>query len=269
MQFAKVQGVVLHYHWSDRGPGKPVLAFSNSVGTDFRIWDAVSDRLGDSVSILAYDKRGHGLSDLGSPPYGIADHVGDLAGLLDHLAIKRAVICGLSVGGLIAQGLAIRHPERVTGLILCCTASKIGTTDLWNERIRVVEQGGIATIAEGTMTRWFTPAFRTPDNPAFAGARTMLLRQDAGGYIGTCAALRDADFTGGAGQIAAPTLCIAGDGDAATPPDLVRALAERITGSDFAVIANCGHLPCLEQPARLSALIASFMDAHGKGSAHG
>jgi 3-oxoadipate enol-lactonase len=266
MQFADIRGLVIHYRWSDAGRGKPVLVYSNAVATDLRIWDAVSYKLSDSVSILAYDKRGHGLTDLGSPPYGIADHVEDLAGLLDHLKIRRAVICGLSVGGLIAQGLALRRPELVRGLILCCTASKIGTANLWNARIQTVEEDGLAAIAEGTMTRWFTPAFRTPDNPLFAGARTMLLRQDARGYTGTCAALRDADFTEAVEKIDVPVLCVAGDGDGSTPPDLVKTLAQRIKGSDFAVIDNCGHLPCLEQPGKLAQLIASFI---GKVHAHG
>lgn len=266
MQFADIRGLVIHYRWSDRGAGKPVLVFSNSLGTDLRIWDAVSEALGDSVSILTYDKRGHGLTGLGSPPHGIADHVEDLAGLLDQLQIGAAVICGLSVGGLIAQGLALARPELVCGLILCCTAAKIGTADLWRERIRVVEDGGLAAVADGTMTRWFTAHFRTPDNPLLAGARTMFLRQDARGYIGTCAALRDADFTARLAEIRVPALCVAGDSDGSTPPDLVKTLALRITGSDFAVIEHCGHLPCLEQPGKLAGLIRSFI---GKVHAHG
>jgi 3-oxoadipate enol-lactonase len=269
MQFAELHGLVFHYRWSDKGRGMPVLAFCNAVGTDFRIWDEVSERLGESVSILLYDKRGHGLSDLGSPPYALSDHVDDLAHLLDHLAIGSAVICGLSVGGLIAQGLALKRPELVRGIILCCTALKIGTADLWEARIRTVEEGGIAAILEGAMTRWCTPAFRTPDNSLYAASRTMLLRQDPRGYAGTCAALRDADFTLAARTIAAPALCIAGDGDPATPPELVKALAEAITGSRFTVIEKCGHLPCLEQPAKLAALITSFIADLGKGSIHG
>jgi 3-oxoadipate enol-lactonase len=266
MQFAELRGLVFHYRWSDGGRDRPVLVFSNSVGTDLRIWDEVSSALTDSVSILAYDKRGHGLSDLGSPPYAIADHVDDLARLLDHLKIGKAIICGLSVGGLIAQGLALERPDLVRGLILCCTASKIGTADLWDARIRIVEEGGLAVVAEGTMTRWFTPSFRTPDNPLFAGARTMFLRQDARGYTGTCAALRDADFTAAVSTITAPVLCIAGDGDGSTPPDLVEALARRMKKSDFAVIENSGHLPCLEQPGKLAQLITSFL---GKVHVHG
>jgi 3-oxoadipate enol-lactonase len=269
MQFAKLHGLVFHYRWSDKGRGKPVLVFCNAIGTDFRIWDEISERLSETVSTLVYDKRGHGLSDLGSPPYALSDHVDDLAYLLDYLVIESAVVCGLSVGGLIAQGLALERPKLVRGIILCCTALKIGTADLWEARIRTVEEGGIAAIAEATMTRWFTPAFRTPDNSLFAASRTMLLRQDPRGYAGTCAALRDSDLTAAAGRIAAPTLCIAGDGDPSTPPDLVKTLAVAISGSRFTVIEKCGHLPCLEQPAKLAALITSFIADLGKGSAHG
>lgn len=259
MQFAEIRDLVIHYRWSDRGYDRPVLVFSNAVATDLRTWDKASELLRDTVSILAYDQRGHGLSELGSPPYTIADHVGDLAGLIDHLKIRKAIICGLSVGGLIAQGLALARPDLVRGLVLCCTAAKIGTAELWADRIRTVEEGGLAAVAEGTMIRWFTPAFRTPDNLLLAGARTMFLRQDVRGYVGTCAALRDADFTRTAEKIAVPTLCIAGDGDGSTPPDLVKTLAQRIKGSDFQVIPDCGHLPCLERPEKLARLIASFI----------
>lgn len=266
MQFVELNKLVTHYRWSDKGRDKPVLVFSNAVATDLRTWDAVSEALGDSVSILAYDKRGHGLSDLGTPPYRIDDYVGDLAGLLDHLKIGKAVICGLSIGGQIAQGLALARPELVTGLILCCTASRIGTPEQWTERIRIVKEGGLAAVADASMARWFTPAFRHPDNPLLAGARTMLVRQDLQGYMGACAALRDADFTDAVGKISVPTLCVAGDGDVAIPPDAVQALARRIPNSEFTVIENCSHLPCLEQPARLAELITAFI---AKGRAHG
>ncbi|WP_322096671.1 3-oxoadipate enol-lactonase [Pelagibius sp.] len=266
MHFMAVNGVTLHV--SDSGPSdKPVLVFSNSLGTDFRIWDEVAERLQGHFRLVCYDKRGHGLSDLGTPPYVMDDHVGDLAALLDALAIERAVICGLSVGGLIAQGLYASRPDLVRGLVLCDTAHKIGNDDLWNDRIAAVEAQGIAAIAEGILERWFTLALRSGDPVALAGWRNMLTRTPAAGYAGTSAAIRDTDFTAAAAAITVPTLCLVGEEDGATPPALVQELAALIPGARCEVIAGAGHLPCIEQPGVVAELILDF--TRGAGLAGG
>lgn len=259
MQSALINGIALHYSWRPAGSGRPVLVFSNSLGTDFRIWNEVASLLGGSASILRYDKRGHGLSGMGPTPYRIEDHVADLAGLLDHLGLRRAVVCGLSVGGLIAQGLAQDRPDLVRALILCDTAAKIGNDESWNARIAAVETAGLAGILDAVMARWFTADFRRPDNPAYGLAQTMFLRQDPKAYTATCAALRDADLRAAAGRLRLPTLCVVGDQDGATPPALVRELADSIAGSDYRVIAGCGHIPCMERPAELAQLIGEFL----------
>lgn len=258
MAFARVNGVVLHHEV--RGPAdKPVLVFSNSLGTDFRIWDEVAGRLEDDYRLVFYDKRGHGLSEATPAPYALTDHVDDLAALLDHLGIGKAVVVGLSVGGMIAQGLAVRRPELVSALVLCDTAHKIGTDDLWNTRIKTVKESGISALAEGVMQRWFTPAYRSPDNPDFVGYTAMLTRTTPDGYAGTCAALRDADLTESTRALKLPALCIVGDQDGSTPPDLVRSLADLIEGSQFEIVAGAGHLPCIEQPEKTAELIVGFL----------
>jgi 3-oxoadipate enol-lactonase len=262
MDFKALNGVVLHVQ--DLGPAeRPVLVFSNSLGTDFRIWNDVVARLGDQFRIVLYDKRGHGLSELGETPYRIADHVADLAALLDELAIEGAIVCGLSVGGLIAQGLYASRPELVSGLILSDTAHKIGSAALWNERMAAIEKGGIASIAEAILERWFSRDLRENDPAALAGWRAMLTRTPEAGYLGTCAAIRDADFTEEAGRIAVPTLCIVGDQDGATPPELVLQTADLIPGARYQVIAGAGHLPCIERPAEVARLIEGFALENG------
>ena len=122
-------------------------------------------------SIVIYDKRGHGLSDIGEVPYSMDDHVSDLEALLDHLRVTDAIICGLSVGGLIAQGLYARRPDLVQALILCDTAHKIGSDEMWNSRIAAVEKGGMALLVDAILERWFTAAFRRTNNLEFAGYR--------------------------------------------------------------------------------------------------
>lgn len=259
MQFTRINDVTLHFELIGRPAERPVIAFSNSLGTDFRIWQPVVDALRDTFALLLYDKRGHGLSDVGRAPYAMDDHVADLAGLLDHLGIAHATICGLSVGGMIAQGLCAKRPDLVEALVLCDTAHKIGTADSWNARIEGVEKDGIVSLADAILERWFTPGFRSPDNPAFAGYRNMLLRQTVAGYAGTCAALRDTDYTVVASAIAVPTLCVVGDQDGSTPPVLVRELASLVRGARYEIIPDAGHIPCVEQPEVLAALIRSFL----------
>lgn len=262
MKFARVNGIHLHYRADVATAGKPTLVFSNSLGTDFRIWDGVAARLAPVANMVFYDSRGHGLSDAPPAPYRIEDHVADLNALLDHLDVTDAFICGLSVGGLIAQGLYQAAAEKVRGLILCDTAAKIGTPDMWAERIDLVERHGIAAMADAVLERWFAPGFRTPDNPDFAGARNMLVRQTVDGYAGTCAAIRDADYRESSRSIAVPTLCIVGREDGATTPQVVRELADIIPGARYEIIEDAGHIPCMEKPDELSALIADFIMAN-------
>ncbi len=265
MQFARINDVTIHYQIIG-GPGdKPVLVFANSLGTDFRIWRDVIVRLAGDFAIVLYDKRGHGLSDLGQMPYSIEDHATDLAGLLDFLSVKNAIICGLSVGGLVAQSLYQRRPDLVRALILCDTAHKIGTAESWNARIAAVEAEGIESIVDAIMERWFTPAFRRPENIAYAGYCNMLIRQPVEGYAATCAALRDADLTEAAARIAVPTICIVGDQDGSTPPELVLSTAKLIPNARYEVIKDAGHIPCVEQPEALTEVIRAFIDVVLRG----
>ena len=259
MQFARINDVTLHHQLIGAPEGRPVLVFINSLGTDFRIWRDVIVQFAGDAAIVAYDKRGHGLSDTGTTPYAMEDHVADLAGLLDHLNVRNAVICGVSVGAMIAQGLALSRPDLVRALVLCGAVSKAGEAAVWNGRIDTVNEQGIAGLADATMERWFTAAFRSPDNAAFSGYLNMLLRSPVEGYTATCAALRDADLTESTRALKVPTLCIVGDQDGSTPPDLVRSTADLIDGARFEIVEGAGHLPCIEQPEKTARLIGDFL----------
>ena len=270
MPFVSIGGIALHHRIIEAtGTSRPIV-FINSLGTDFRIWDDIVARLAGEMPMLVYDKRGHGLSDIGGGVRSIDDHVDDLAALIDHFGFDKVVLFGLSVGGMIAQRLYTRHPKCVEALILSDTAHKIGTAESWNARIVTVEHDGIDVIADGIMKVWFTPEFHAARAAELAGCRNMLTRQALPGYIGTCMAVRDADFTDSARRIAVPTLCIVGDQDGSTPPDLVRSLAELIPGARFEVIRNAGHIPCVEQPDALVTLIRDFVASLPEGkSTHG
>ncbi|MEQ8346553.1 MAG: 3-oxoadipate enol-lactonase [Sneathiellaceae bacterium] len=268
MQAARIGTTVLHYRDSeprgdsDTPAGKAAattLVFANSLGTDLRVWDPLLPHLPQGLRVLRYDKRGHGLSDCPPGPYGIDELVGELSGLLDHLGVRRAVVVGLSVGGMIAQGLAAARPDIVQAAVFCCTGHVIGSAEMWAQRIEALREVGISGMADNVMERWFSPAFRA-DRPAdLALWRNMLTRTPEAGYVATCAALRDADLTAGTSALRIPVLCVAGSNDGATPPALVKSLADLVPGARYALLDGPGHIPCVEAPAALGAEITRFL----------
>ncbi|WAP70426.1 3-oxoadipate enol-lactonase [Jiella pelagia] len=267
MSFDRINGIALH-HRVDGPEGAPTLVLINSLGTDYRIWDAVVPMLAGRYRVIRYDKRGHGLSEVPPAPYRMEDHAADLLALLDHYAVGEALVVGLSIGGQIGLGLAAIDQNRLAGLVLMDTAHKIGDAAGWNGRIAAIETDGIASIADQILSRWFTPAFRSPDNPAFRGYTSMLVNSPSQGYIGSCAALRDADHTETARNLEVATLCMVGDQDGSTPPDLVKACADLIVGAKFEIVEGAGHLPCIEQPEMTARLIGDFAgEIFGNGAA--
>lgn len=264
MRFATIDGITVHYEHRAGDTARPTLVFVNGLGTDLRIWDDVVEALhADGYATLRYDTRGHGLTGLSPTAYSMDDVVGDLAKLLDHLSVVRAAVVGLSAGGLVAQGIAVRRPEVVRALVLAGTGHRIGTADSWNARIKTISTRGIEPIADGLLEKWFTPGFYTARAADLAGCRAMLTRQSAAGYAAYCAAIRDADHTALVARITVPTLCVVGDHDGATPPDLVRSMAGLISGARFETIADSGHIVCIEQTQAMLALMRPFL--HGLG----
>lgn len=258
MKIADLGEVQLHY--ADEGEG-PALVFANSLGTDFRLWDAVLPLLPPGLRVIRYDKRGHGLSSCPPAPYAMGALVRDAERLLDHLGVRDCVFVGLSIGGMIAQGLAVKRLDLVRGMVLSNTAARIGTRALWEERIAGVRAGGIEALADAVMERWFSKAFRaTPEMQLW---RNMLTRQPDEGYIGCSAAIAGSDFHATTATLTLPTLAIAGSEDGSTPPDLVRETAGLVKGSRFHLIRGAGHLPCVEKPAEYARVLTSFLQDIG------
>jgi 3-oxoadipate enol-lactonase/4-carboxymuconolactone decarboxylase len=261
MSFAECSTAVHHYALRS-GPGgsssSPVLVFVNGLGTDLHIWDAVLEELPRSWTLLRYDVRGHGLSEVGEGPTSIAGFAADLAELLDGLGLGAVVLCGLSLGGLIVQEFALTRPERVRGVCLCATASRIASQESWQQRIDQIEAGGLAAIADTAMARWFGAPFREREPAAVRGCRRMLERTDPAGYIGAAAALRDADLGPRVAAVSAPALVVSGELDVATPPEQGRALAKALRGARFELLPQAGHLLCVEQPRALARLLVEF-----------
>ncbi|MDU8925969.1 3-oxoadipate enol-lactonase [Alisedimentitalea sp. MJ-SS2] len=260
MHMADLDGVTLHYRLDGPETG-PVVVFCNSLGTDLRAFDGLLPHLPQGLRILRYDKRGHGLSSCPPGPYSMGTLVRDAERLLDHLGLKEVVFVGVSIGGMIGQGLAIKRLDLVRGLVMSNTAAKIGQPSMWEDRIAAVRAGGIEALADGTMERWFTSAFR--DTPACLGWRHMLTRQPLEGYVGCMAAISGTDFYTPTSGLRLPALGIAGSEDGSTPPDLVRETTDLIPGAHFRLIRRAGHLPFVEQPAEYAATLAEFLSSIG------
>ncbi len=260
MRIADLGDVQLHYRVDGDPDGAPVV-FANSLGTDLRLWDKIIPLLPDGLRLIRYDKRGHGLSSLPPAPYAMGGLVRDLERLLDHLEVRDCMLVGLSIGGMIAQGLAVKRLDLVRAMVLSNTGAKIGTPELWADRIAAVQKDGIESLADAVMERWFSKAFR--ETPELQLWRNMLVRQPDDGYAGCSAAISGTDFYTPTSGLRLPTLGIAGDADGSTPPDLVRETVGLIPGSRFELIRKAGHLPCVEQPEAYAALLTDFLKEVG------
>ncbi|MEL7256705.1 MAG: 3-oxoadipate enol-lactonase [Pseudomonadota bacterium] len=256
MAFTKVNEITMHYR--DDGPSDgPALVFANSLGTNLHLWDPILPHLPEGLRIIRYDKRGHGQSDVPPAPYAMGTLVKDAEALLDQLNIGDCVFVGLSIGGMIAQGLAVKRLDQIRALVLSNTAAKIGTKELWQSRIDAVRTGGIASIADAVMDRWFSRDFLA--SPKLNTWREMLISQSDEGYIGCCAAIAGTDFYTPTSGLRLPLLGIAGSEDGATPPDLVRETVDLVPGSEFQLMRRTGHLPCVEQPEAYAKHLTGFL----------
>jgi len=242
-------------------PAAPTVVFANSLGTDLTLWDSVLPHLPPGLRLIRHDMRGHGRSSVPPGPYSMGALVSDAEAVCDAWEVKDCVFVGLSVGGLIAQGLAVKRMDLVRGLVLSNTAAKIGTKDRWQERIDAVRAGGMEAVAEGVLERWFGPAFLASSE--VAPWRALLLATPPEGYAGVCAAIAGTDFFSTTSGLRLPTLGISGTEDKSTPPDMVRETTELVPGSRFELIRRAGHLPCVEQPETYAALLTGFMKEIG------
>lgn len=259
MPFADLPNVRLHYSFT--GPASaPALILSNSLGTNFSMWDAQAPAFEKQFRLLRYDMRGHGQSSAPPPPYAVPELARDILALADSLNISRFHFCGLSIGGMIGMSLALQAPERLNKLILCNTAPKIGTPEFWNTRIQTVETKGMKEVAGAVTARWFTPAFQASSPQNVANAIQVLESLDPQGYVGGCTAVRDFDFRADVAQIRAQTLVISGSHDPAATPTDGRGLAEQIPGARYAEL-NTSHLSSIEDPAHFNQAVLSFLTA--------
>jgi 3-oxoadipate enol-lactonase len=260
MQIVDFGDVQINYREDGDPKGAPVV-FANSLGTDYRLWDQILPLLPPGLRLIRYDKRGHGLSSCPIAPYSMGALVSDAERLLDHLNVRDCLFVGLSIGGMIAQGLAVKRVDQIRAMVLSNTGAKIGTAEMWADRIAAVNAGGIEALADSILERWFSKTFRATDE--LTAWRNMLTRQPVDGYTGCSAAISGTDFYTTTASLTLPTLGIAGSEDGSTPPDLVRETVDLVKGSKFHLIRGAGHLPCVENPQEYAQVLTNFIKETG------
>lgn len=256
----QVNGVNLAYRWDGQERG-PVVLLSNSLMSSYDMWDWTVPALTDRYRVLRYDTRGHGRSGTTPGTYSIEMLADDAAGLLDALNVKSAHIAGLSMGGMSAQQLGIRHPQKVCSLILCNTASEMPPRSMWAERFAIAQSQGIAGLVDGTIKRWFTAPFIERSQVDIDKVIDFILSTGVEGYLGCAGSVRDMAQTTQLLKIKAPTLIIAGRHDPACTVDQAIVLNRMIDGSQLTIIEDAAHLSNIEQPQIFNQALRGFIDS--------
>ena len=240
----------------------PVAVLSHSLACSMLMWTPQLEPLESSFRILRYDTRGHGGSDAPPGPYTLAQLVEDAIGLLDGLAIDRVHWIGLSMGGMIGQGMALSHSDRLESLILADTAAIIPdeAQPVWQERIDTVRQEGMAAVAESTLQRWFTPNYLNRKLPEIDQIRQQILMTPVAGYIGCSEAIRLLNYLDQLAAIQTPTLIMVGADDPGTPVAASEAMHARIPGSKLVVIPSAAHLSNIEQAEVFNTNLMTFLN---------
>jgi len=243
------------------GDGVPIV-LSHALGLDHRMWDGFADDLAQRHPVLRYDHRGHGESACPEGPYALDDLVDDAARLAGEWGRGPVLFIGISMGGMVAQGLAIRHPQAVRALVLANTTAKYpqAAHSTWAERIAAVERGGVGAVTDAALERFLGAAFRAAHPEIESRLRERLVTSDARGYVACCHAIAAVDWLDRLGAIKVPTLVIAGANDAGATPAMAQAIAERVAGSTLRVLDDAAHISVVEQPAAFARAVREFVD---------
>jgi 3-oxoadipate enol-lactonase len=255
----KANGITFNYE-VDGPEGAPWLMFSNSLATSLAMWDGQASAFGKAFRVLRYDQRGHGGTEAPAGPYTFDLLIDDVIALMDALSIRTVNFAGLSMGGVTAMGLALRHPDRIERAIVCDSpcASTPATAQQWHERIAVAREKGMEALVEPTVGRWFPPEILAAKPPYIDRVRQMIRTTPVNGFIGCGMALADHDFRSQAASATRPVLFIVGEKDGTTPP-VMREMHGMLSGSRFALMPGAGHISNLDRPEEFNSAIRDFL----------
>ncbi|WP_119299529.1 alpha/beta fold hydrolase [Dongia deserti] len=245
------------------GPDEgPVLLLSHTLATSRAMWRRQIPHFAQRYRVVSYDMRGHGESAAPDYPYSLEMLSEDVIGVLDSLGVERpAIFLGISIGGMIGQALALRHPARFRAFILCNTVSRTPSEGraMWDQRIEAIRKDGVEGQVQSTLERWLSPEFRARDPETTQWVADMIRTTPAAGMVGCARAIQKLDYTEQLAQITAPTLIIAGEKDPGAPVAASEVIHERIKGSRLEVIPNCLHQTPVEAPDRFNQIIDEFL----------
>ena len=245
-------------------PDAPLVCLAHSLSSESGIWaEQVPPLLSRGWQVLRIDMRGHGGSAAPSGPWRMEDLTSDVVRVLDLLAIERMHFVGLSIGGMIGQQLGIDHGERLHSLLLTGTSPKAvpGPPEMWPERFAAIRAAGsVDPIADATMTRWFTEAFRPDHENRWQQVRAMIANTDPEGYIAGAEAIIHFDVLARLPQVRTETLVLCGDDDPGTPAEGNRLIASVIPGARYVEISDARHIPMVENPALFSQLMLDWLE---------
>lgn len=252
-----VNGIIVNYRLE--GPeGAPVVTFSNSLCTTYRMWDPQAAALADRYRVLRYDTRGHGGTSVTEGDYSMDMLADDAISLLGALDINKTHWVGLSMGGMIGQTIALKAPDLINRLVLADTSSTTkGREDMWNGWINDAASGGLEPIVEALTPRWFTGPFIAGEPDIVESVQQMIRTTPTTGFVGCCHALREFDLEDKVGGISHPTAIIVGAADSLVEPS--RQMQSLIAGSTLTIIESAGHLANQEQPEEFNDIINNFL----------
>ena len=256
-------GIEINYEVHGK-EGAPWLVLSHSLACSVRMWDPQIAALKDKYRILAYDTRGHGATEAPRGAYTLELLADDLYFLLKDLKVTAPHFCGLSMGGMIGQTFALRYPGVFRTLTLADTTSRYPAQawPLWQERIKTAETKGMEPLAQPTLERWFTEAFRKSSPAVVDGVRKLILATPVAGYAGCCQAIPKINLTARLKEIQCPILVIVGADDPGTPPAMAKEIRDNAPGSKFVVLPQAAHLANLEQPAGFTRALQDFLSSN-------
>lgn len=257
----RVGDIDIAYRWDGPADG-PIVMMAHAMGTSHLIWDRQMPALADHYRLLRYDWRGHGDTDAPEGPYTLQQFEADAAGLMDALGIEKVHWVGISTGGMIGQGLAINHPDRVATLTLCNTTSQ---ADDWYrgwvaERQAVVRRDGMVPVWEMTKRLWFTDPFVDAAAPDYEAVREVFIRTKVPGYLGGTSAVADLAYRDRLNAITCPTRIIAAGDDPATPIEKSLEILERVAGSKLEIIEGQRHFSNVEAHEAFNSILRAGLD---------
>ncbi|MGI8714561.1 MAG: 3-oxoadipate enol-lactonase [Solirubrobacteraceae bacterium] len=252
--------VVDLHHRSDGPAGRPVLLLGGSLGTSLEMWDPQLSALSAQCRVIRFDNRGHGASPVPDGPYSIAELGGDVLALMDRLEIERADYCGLSIGGMVGQWLAIHAAERIERLVVICSSPRTLNGDAFTQRAATVrEAGSVEVVADAVVARWFTEPFAAAHPDVVASHRAMVAGTPPEGYASCCEAVAGHDVRGELNAVQAPTLVIGGAQDTAIAPEQGREIAAAVPGAAFELLDPAAHLSTVERAGAVTDLIIGHL----------